>query len=54
VRVLIDMNLSPQWVEVFRKAGVHAVHWAEAGQPNAPDTEIMQYAAEHGVRELYP
>ena len=37
LRLLIDMNLSPLWVEVLRKAGFEAAHWYLIGAPNAPD-----------------
>ena len=47
MKVLIDMNLSPQWVPVFEKAGCEAVHWAFIGRPNAPDQEIFEYAKSH-------
>lgn len=25
--ILIDMNLSPLWVDLFLEAGIEAVHW---------------------------
>ncbi len=40
-----DMNLSPRWVEVFRKAGLEAVHWTTVGRADARDREIMAWAA---------
>jgi len=48
MRLLIDMNLSPRWVGVLLKAGIDAVHWSTLGASNAPDYEIMAYAAAHG------
>jgi predicted nuclease of predicted toxin-antitoxin system len=48
MKILIDMNLSPEWVEVFLKEGWKAVHWSSAGQPNDPDTVIMQWAKTNG------
>ena len=41
VRILIDMNLSPTWVDVFTSANWSAVHWSTVGNPNATDQEIM-------------
>lgn len=45
--LLLDMNLSPQWVAHLKSAGISAIHWSEIGRADAPDTEIMAYAAEH-------
>ena len=44
MKLLVDMNLSPRWVELLRGAGFETIHWAEVGAVNAPDTEIMEYA----------
>jgi predicted nuclease of predicted toxin-antitoxin system len=48
MKLLIDMNLSPQWVRVLEAAGWNAVHWSYIGRPNAPDEEIFEYAKSHG------
>jgi len=48
LRLLIDMNLSPSWVEVLRKAGFEATHWYRLGAPGAPDSELFAWAREHG------
>jgi predicted nuclease of predicted toxin-antitoxin system len=45
VKLLIDMNLSPVWLDFLRSAGIEAAHWASAGEPDAPDTDIVAYAA---------
>jgi predicted nuclease of predicted toxin-antitoxin system len=44
---LIDMNLSPKWVQYFQDEGWHAKHWSEIGSSDAPDTEIMEWATQH-------
>lgn len=44
MKLLIDMNLSPRWVEVLKAAGFDAAHWAEVGSPTATDPEIMAFA----------
>ncbi len=44
MKILIDMNLSPQWVEVLKQAGHEAVHWSSVGDFRAPDTEILRFA----------
>jgi len=41
------MNLSPDWCEVLRRHGWHAVHWSEVGSPTAPDKEVMSYARQN-------
>jgi len=47
MRLLVDMNLSPLWIEFLRRSGIDAVHWSERGAYNAPDSEIMAYAGAH-------
>ena len=47
MNILIDMNLSPVWVEVFARHGIHAVHWSTIGDPRAPDRLLMQWAREN-------
>ena len=47
LRLLIDMNLSPSWVEVFREAGFEAIHWSRLGAHNAPDSELFAWAREN-------
>ena len=44
MRVLIDMNMSPLWVDVLGADGHEAVHWSTCGDPGAADDEIMSYA----------
>jgi predicted nuclease of predicted toxin-antitoxin system len=48
MRLLIDMNLSPRWVGLLTGAGIEAAHWSTLGANNAPDSEIMAYAAAQG------
>ena len=42
------MNLSPDWVAIFEKNFIEAVHWSSVGLATAPDFEIMEYARVHG------
>ncbi len=42
------MNLSPDWVPLLAGGGHEALHWRDFGAANAPDTEIMAWAREHG------
>lgn len=48
MRFVIDMNLSPSWVDALGTMGHHAVHWSTIGEINASDTRIMEWAREHG------
>lgn len=43
--ILVDMNLSPQWVPALHRHGWQAVHWSDVGDPKASDREIMDWAA---------
>lgn len=47
MKVLIDMNLSPDWVTFFSAAGIQARHWITIGEPNAPDEMLMSWATEN-------
>ena len=48
MKLLIDMNLSPQWIEALADAGIEARHWSEVGDGAASDREIFQWARRHG------
>lgn len=48
MKVLIDMNLSPDWVRVLREGGHEVVHWSEIGAPRATDKEIFEWAGRNG------
>ena len=43
-KILVDMNLSPDWVEVLSRHGWTVVHWSSQGDPKAPDKAIMAWA----------
>jgi len=44
VQLVIDMNLSVEWVAELAKPGWSAVHWSKVGDPRAVDTVIMAWA----------
>ena len=44
MKILIDMNLSPEWVKEFEKNGIKAIHWSSIGDLDAPDKVLMKYA----------
>jgi predicted nuclease of predicted toxin-antitoxin system len=48
LRLLLDMNLSPDWVEALHVHGIEARHWSGVGDPRAADAEIMAWAARNG------
>jgi predicted nuclease of predicted toxin-antitoxin system len=48
LKLLIDMNLSPSWVEALRVMGCEAVHWSNVGDPRASDRELLAHAKAAG------
>ena len=44
MKILLDMNLSPDWVEVLKQGGFDSIHWSEVGEIRATDGEIMNWA----------
>ena len=47
MKLLIDMNLSPQFTDMLASKGVNSVHWSNVGLLDAQDTEIVAYAEKH-------
>ena len=45
--LLVDMNLSPNWVDRLARHGFEAVHWSTIGAATAPDVKILTWANEH-------
>lgn len=43
MKILIDMNLSPEWVASFMADNIESVHWSAIGDPKAADEEIIEY-----------
>ncbi len=48
MKLLIDMNLSPRWVNLLTDAGIDATHWSTLGATNAPDVAIVAFARTNG------
>ncbi len=44
MKILIDMNLSPDWAAAFAAENIESVHWSTVGDPRAEDAVIMEYA----------
>jgi hypothetical protein len=42
IKILVDMNLSPEWVPALIREGWEAVHWSAVGDPRAPDDELIK------------
>jgi predicted nuclease of predicted toxin-antitoxin system len=47
MKLLVDLNLFPRWIEWPTNAGFEARHWPTAGELMASDSEVMAYAAAH-------
>jgi predicted nuclease of predicted toxin-antitoxin system len=47
MKILVDMNLSPKWVDFLIENGIEAAHWSTIGSSNSPDTDIFAYAKKH-------
>lgn len=44
MRLLVDMNLSPDWVPLLQSRGWEASHWSAIGQGNEPDPNLLAWA----------
>ncbi len=47
MKLVIDMNLSPEWVTVFVEVGHECEHWSTIGSPGAEDREILSWARDN-------
>ncbi len=54
MRIVIDMNLTPEWVGMIAQIGFEAVHWAQAGDPTAPDEDQGASTAAPRSRDRAP
>jgi len=48
MKILVDMNLSPDWCQVLARHGWETVHWSSVGKPTASDKTILEYARDQG------
>jgi len=44
MKLVLDMNLTPDWVPILTRAGHDAVHWSSVGCARAKDREITAWA----------
>jgi predicted nuclease of predicted toxin-antitoxin system len=52
VNILVDMNLSQEWVPLLARPDWTIRRWSEVGKPNAEDQEIAKWAAENNFAVL--
>src|SRR5262245_5839318 len=48
MKILVDMNLSPDWCPILVAHGWPAVHWSHVGDSRAADADIMTWALAQG------
>ena len=48
MKLVLDMNLSPEWCDVLTKAGWPTIHWSAVGSRTALDAAIMEWAGPKG------
>jgi predicted nuclease of predicted toxin-antitoxin system len=48
MKPLVDMNLSPRWVQFLATKGIDALHWSPVGDARATDETIMRWAIDRG------
>jgi predicted nuclease of predicted toxin-antitoxin system len=46
MKILVDANLTPFWVDFLKSGGIEAVHWWSVGKGDAPDAELLEWAVE--------
>lgn len=44
LKILLDMNFSLRWVSWLADRNIGAVHRSAVGRPDAPDSQILEYA----------
>ena len=48
IKVVVDMNLSPEWIPLLTQSDWQSVHWSTVGDPRATDATIMAWALANG------
>lgn len=48
MKLVLDMNLSPDLAAALAAHGHDVVHWSHVGDPRAPDESVLAWAREHG------
>ncbi|MBW1694259.1 MAG: DUF5615 family PIN-like protein [Deltaproteobacteria bacterium] len=52
MKILLDMNLPPVWVDFLENEGFQAIHWSNVGSHGASDKEIMTWARNKAMLSL--
>jgi predicted nuclease of predicted toxin-antitoxin system len=47
IKLVVDVSLSPAWVDVFTQHGLPALHWSAIGDPRAKDRTVMDWARQN-------
>jgi predicted nuclease of predicted toxin-antitoxin system len=47
VKIVVDMSLSPAWVDYLSRNAFDAEHWSDVGDPKAVDAIILEYARQN-------
>jgi predicted nuclease of predicted toxin-antitoxin system len=50
MKIRLDMNLSPAWLDVLRRDGWQCEHWSAVGDPCDGDDAVMRWADEQRSR----
>jgi predicted nuclease of predicted toxin-antitoxin system len=48
ISIVVDMNLSVDWIDVLAQHGWTAVHWSVIGDSSAEDSVVMAWARANG------
>jgi predicted nuclease of predicted toxin-antitoxin system len=48
MKLVVDVNLPPKWVEFLATRGIEALHWSQVGDLRATDATIMTWARDGG------
>ncbi len=54
MKILIDMNLSPLWVDTFAKHAIEAIHWSSIGDPRTIDSRHYGMGKHQRLYRVYP
>ena len=47
LKLVVDMNLPPKWVDFLIGKGYTAQHWSDVGSCDAKDQDIVEYAKQN-------
>lgn len=54
MKLLIDMNLSPRWLDVLSQAQFDAAHWSDVGAATAPARALVSVEPQRIRSRLLP